>query len=235
MKTSIRGDAWAVFIAPLEKICTLEQHHYLMGIRYVIPFVELFIVVGLFVSRMKMTAISMAICMHLFSFYLLATETPFANAAVLIWNACMIFMLYFLFAGKTNEQKIYNFSFNLYGSLILSLAIIGGLIEQDFFPQNKIDLMQSNHTQQFIYMKQTEKNRLPLYLQHFTSKDMDNAYNKLSVTNWCAHETKTTTLLSNKQLLKVCSILKTYCGSDANLFLSLEGTNNNALAYTNEN
>ncbi|HEX7415430.1 MAG TPA: hypothetical protein VF411_15410 [Bacteroidia bacterium] len=233
LKTSINGDAWLAFIAPLEKICTPEQHHYLMGIRYVVPFIELFIVVGLFVPRMKMAAISMAISMHLFSFYLLAAETPFANATVLIWNVCMIFLLYFLFAGKTTEQKIYNFSFNLYGLLILSLALIGGLVEQDFFPQNKIDLMQSNHTQQFIYMKQTKKNHLPLYLQHFTSTDMGNAYSKLSVTNWCAHETKTTTLLSNKQLLIVCGALKTYCGNDANLLLSLEETKNNAIAYTN--
>jgi hypothetical protein len=225
LQTSINGSVWLQFIAPLEKICTPEQYKYILEIRYIIPFVEFFVVVGLFVNRVKTAAIVVGVCLHLFSFCLLLAETPYANAAVLIWNVCMVFLLYFLFAGKTTEQKIYTFSFNLYGTLILLVAIFGGLVKQDLFPENKIDLMQSNTNEQFVYMKQNEKNKLPLYVQYFTSSSSDNIYTRLSVTKWCANETKTHPVLNNGQLLKVCNALKARCGSNADITLSIEDNN----------
>ncbi len=230
LRTSVNGDTWLQFIAPLEKICTPEQHKYLLGIRYIVPFVELFIVLGLFVHRFKTAAIVIGISLHAFSFCLLLAQTPYANAAVLIWNVCMIFLLYFLFAGKTAEQKIYAFSFNLYGSLVLTVAVVGGLIKQDLFPENKVDLMQSNNTQQFIYLKQNEKTKLPLYLQYFTTNNTDNEYAKLSVTNWCGNETKTQQVLSNKQMLRVCNTVKSYCGTNIDIVLSVEEKKNDEIA-----
>ena len=230
LRTSVNGDVWLQFIAPLERICTPEQHKYLLGIRYIVPFVELFVVLGLFVYRFKTAAIVIGISLHVFSFCLLLAQTPYANAAVLIWNVCMIFLLYFLFAGKTAEQKIYAFSFNLYGSFILAVGVVGGLIKQDLFPENKVDLMQSNNTQQFIYLKQNEKNKLPLYLQYFTTNNIDNEYVKLSVTNWCGNETKTQQVLSNKQILKVCNTVKGYCGTNIDIVLSMEEKRNDEIA-----
>ncbi len=230
LKTSIDGNVWLQFIAPLERVCTPEQHKYILGIRYIVPLIEVFVVLGLFVHRLKMAAIVIGISLHLFSFCLLLAETPYANGVILIWNVCMMFLLYFLFAGKTNEQKIYAFSFNLYGTLILLAAVFGGLVKQDFFPENKIDLMQSNTTQQFIYIKQSEKNRLPLYVQYFTANNLDTDYARLSVTNWCANETKTQPVLSKKQLLKVCNSLKNYCDTNIDIVLSVEEKRNNKIA-----
>jgi hypothetical protein len=230
LKTSMDGNVWLQFIAPLERICTPEQHKYILGIRYIVPLIELFVVLGLFVHRLKTAAIVIGISLHIFSFCLLLAETPYANAAVLIWNICMMFLLYFLFAGKTGEQKIYAFSFNLYGTLILLIAVFSGLLKQGFFPENKIDLMQSNTTQQFIYIKQSEKNKLPLYVQYFTTNNLDNNYTQLSVTNWCADETKTQPVLSTKQLLKVCSSLKNYCDINIDVVLSVEEKKNNEIA-----
>ncbi|HXD93404.1 MAG TPA: hypothetical protein VNX01_09330 [Bacteroidia bacterium] len=230
LQTSVNGNVWLQFIAPLEKICTPEQHKYILGIRYAVPFIELFVVVSLFVNRIKMAAIVIGICLHLFSFCLLLAETPYANAGVLMWNICMIFLLYFLFAGKTAEQKIYAVSFNLYGTLVLLLIAFGGLIKQDLFPENKIDLMQSNNNEQFIYIKQNEKNRLPLYVQYFTTNNTDNIYAQLSVTKWCANETKTHPVLNNKQLLNVCDALKVYCGANADIVISIQEQKNNEIA-----
>ena len=158
------------------------------------------------------------------------TETPYANAAVLVWHVCMIFLLYFLFAGKTAEQKTYAVSFNLYSTLVLLLVVLGGLVKKDWFPENKIDLMQSNSNEQFIYIKQNEKNKLPLYIQYFTANNSDNIYTQLSVTKWCANETKTRPVLNNKQLLNVCSVLKNYCGADADIVLSIQEKNNIEIA-----
>jgi hypothetical protein len=230
LKTSIDGNAWLQFISPLEKICTPEQHGYLLGIRYVVPFTEFFIVIGLFINRIKVAAILIGICLHLFSFCLLLIQTTDANAVVLIWNMCMVFFLYFLFAGKTGEQKIYAVSFNLYGTFILFLVVFGGLVKQDLFPENKIDLMQSNSGKQFIYMKLHEKSKLPLYIQYFTVTDTNSAYAKLSFSDWCANETKMQQVLSNKQLLKVCNSLKNYYGTNANPTPYVGGSNNNEIA-----
>ena len=233
--SSITGAMWLQFIAPLERICTPEQHTYLLGIRYLVPFIEMFIAIGLFINRIKTAAIVVAICMHVFSFGLLLLEAPTSNAGVLIWNVGMMLLLYFLFAGKTSEQKIYNFSFNLYGIFILLAAVFGSLVKQDLFPENKIDFMQSNTTEQFIYIDPPEKNHLPLYVQYFTSHTTDTEYSKLSVTNWCANETKTKQVLSNKQLLNVCAVLKTYCGANANILVTLPKEKNKTMAALSAN
>ncbi|HTA63184.1 MAG TPA: hypothetical protein VK835_12040 [Bacteroidia bacterium] len=233
LQTSVNGNVWLQFITPLEKICTPEQHKYILGIRYAVPFIEFFVVVGLFINRIKMAAIVIGVCLHLFSFCLLLSETPYANAAVLIWNICMVFLLYFLFAGKTAEQKIYSISFNLYSTLILLLIVFGGLVKQDLFPENKIDLMQSNTGEQFIYLKQGEKNKLPLYIQYFTVDNIDNIYTQLSVTKWCASETKTQPVLNNKQLLNVCDALKVYCGANADIVLSVDEKKNKEIVANN--
>ncbi|HKC67796.1 MAG TPA: hypothetical protein VKG26_06165 [Bacteroidia bacterium] len=227
-QTSINESVWLQFIAPLEKVCTPEQHKYILGIRHIIPFIELFVAVGLFVNRIKMASIVIGICLHIFSFCLLLNETPYANAAVLVWNICMIFTLYFLFAGKTNEQKIYEVSFNLYGTLVLLLLVCGLFIKQDLFPTNKIDLMQRNASEQFIYIK--EKNKLPLYVQYFTYNNSNSVYNKLSITKWCANEIKTQQVLNNKQLLRVCDALKSYCGTNVDIVLHVEEKYNNKMA-----
>ena len=228
--TSIDGNIWLQFIAPLEKVCTPEQHKYLLAMRYAVPAIEFFVVVGILVNRIKMAAIVVAIIMHLSSFSLLLIETSAASAPILIWNVCMLFLVYFLFAGKTAEQKIYTFSFNLYGTLILLLVVFGGLVRQDLFPENKIDLMQSNNTQQSIFIKQSEKNKLPLYIQYFTSENPDNEYATLSVTNWCANETKTKPILSKKQLVEVCNSLKNYCGKNIDIVLLVEEKKNIEIA-----
>ena len=233
LQTSVNGNVWLHFIAPLEKICTPEQHKYILGIRYVVPFIELFVVVGLFINRIKMAAIVIGVCLHLFSFCLLLAETPNANAAILIWNICMIFLLYFLFAGKTAEQKIYAVSFNLYSTLVLLLVVFGGLMKQDLFPENKIDFMQNNNNEQFIYIKNNEKNKLPLYIQYFTINNGDNIYTRLSVTKWCVNETKTQPVLNNKQLLIVCDALKFYCGANADIVLSIDEKKNTEIAANN--
>ena len=230
LKTSLVESVWLQFIAPLEKVCTPEQHNYLLAIRYVIPIIELFVVVGLFIDRIKMAAIVVAIIMHMFSFCLLLMETSAAITPVLIWNVCMMFLLYFLFAGKTNEQKIYSVSFNLYSSLVLMIAVVGGLIKQNFFPENKIDFMQSNTTQQIIYIKQNQKNKLPLYVQHFITDNMESDFAQLSVTNWCANETNAQPVLNKKQLVKICNTLKDYCGTNIDVVLSIEEKKDNKIA-----
>jgi hypothetical protein len=157
-------------------------------------------------------------------------EMTDASAPILIWHICMIFLLYFLFAGKTAEQKIYTFSFNLYGSLVLIAVVVGGLVKQDVFPENKIDLMQSNCAQQTVFIKQSEKSKLPLYIQYFISENKGDEYAALSVTNWCANEIKTQPILSKKQLLQVCNTLKNYCGKNADIVFSMEEKRNIKIA-----
>ena len=229
-KSSMDSTLWLSFIAPLENVCTPEQHGYLTGIRYIIPFLELFVVLGLFINRIKMAALVIGILLHLFTFCLLLLVTPSGNAPLLIWNLCMIFLLYFLFAGRTTEQKIYAVSFNLYGLVILLLVFVGGIIKQDVFPENKIDFMQSNNQEQFIYLKQQDKAFLPLYLQYFNCVDKNKDYVRLSVSRWCAHETKAQEILNTTQLQKICLSLKHYQGSKIEFVLSVEPEKNTKLA-----
>jgi len=174
---------WPAFIKPFERFWTPEQCAYLLKVAYVVPFIELFIIVGLFFNPTKIAAISFAVLFHLFSFVVLLLQ-PQTEAAVVIWHLTIMLLLIGVFAGKTGDQKNYGFSFGLYPAfiiLIFGIALPLYFYSSDKPLRNKMDLMQSNAGNQYVYISAASKSKLPFYLQSFaTSKE--NEFFKLSVT-----------------------------------------------------
>ncbi len=208
---------WLQFIKPFEKFATPEQCSYLQKIAYTIPFIELFIAVGLFINGTKITAICFAILFHVFSFFMLLLQKPQPEAAVLIWHLSMIILVGVIFAGKTNEQKNPVVTFNFYSTftlLVFGMAAPIYFIMTDKPLKNKIDLMQNNASEQYVYMSEQSKNKLPLYVQSFTSKS-ENEFCKLSVTRWVLHETNAKQILGANHLMKLSLSLNQTYGADA--------------------
>ncbi len=207
---------WPAFIKPFERFWTPEQCAYLLKISYAVPFIELFIVVGLFFNGAKIAAIGFAILFHVFSFVVLLLQ-PQTEVAVILWHLCMILLVLFVFAGKTSEQKNYGFSFGLYPAsvlLIFGLAIPLYFYLNDKPMKNRIDFMQSNNTTQYIYLSEESKSKLPLYIQSFAAQK-ENEFYKLSVTGWVLHETKTKQVLGQNYLMILTSELNKNYGSEA--------------------
>ncbi len=221
---------WPAFIKPFERFWTPEQCAYLGKAAYAIPFIELFIVIGLFFRGPKIAAIVFAILFHLFSFVVLFMQ-PQTEPAVVLWHLSMIGMVFFVFGGSNAGQKEYGFSFSLYPAFTLLVFGIG-LPAYFFFNekqmQSRIDLMQSNNSSQYIYLTGEGKNKLPLYVQSFALQ-RENAYFKLCVTSWSMHETKTKQMLGMDRLMQLTEQLNKNYGTDALVAIPAED-NKGALA-----
>ena len=208
---------WPQFIKPFERFWTPEQCAYLQKIAYAIPFIELFIAVGLFFSGTKITAICFALLFHLFSFSVLLLQGSQTEVAVLLWNLAMMFLIVVVFAGTPSGQKNQTLSLNFYPvfvMLVFGIALPVYFVLVDKPLKNKIDLMQLNSNEQYIYVSKQDKSKLPLYVQSFTVPH-ENDYCKLSVTRWVLHETNTKQVLGVNNLMKLNAKLNETYGAES--------------------
>lgn len=199
---------WPEFVKPFERFFTPEQCSYLVKAGYAVPFLELFICVTLFIPRAKIAAISLAVLFHLFSLLVLSLQTQ-AEPAVIIWHISLCLQLVIAFGGRIPQQKSYTYSFGFYPAAIILL--FGIVLPVYFFiggraVQNKIDLMQHNTGNQFVYINETSKEKLPLYIQSFALQ-RENGYCKLNLTAWMLHETRTRQVLSIHHLTHLNGVL----------------------------
>jgi len=215
---------WPQFIKPFERFWTPEQCSYLQKVAYVVPFIEIFIAAGLFFNGTKITAISFAVLFHVFSFSVLLMQKPQAEVAVLLWHLAMMILVGVIFAGTPNGQKNQTVSLNFYPVFVM---VVFGIIVPVYFVvldkplKNKIDFMQNNAAEQYIYISQQNKLKLPIYVQSFAG-EKENEYCKLSVTRWVLHETNTKQILGANHLIQLSNSLNKSYGTEAIVALPTE-------------
>lgn len=207
---------WPAFIKPFERFWTPEQCAYLLKLAYAVPFIEVFIVAGLFFNATKIAAISFAALFHLFTIVVLSLQ-PLSEPAVILWNVFMILLVCSLFAGRTTGQKSPGFALSFYPLSVLLLCACAApayYLTHSKPLENRLDLMQANQRNQYIYISEESKNKLPLYVQSFALA-RENGYHKLSITAWSLHELKTRQVLSSDYLLRLSVGLSRQFGVDA--------------------
>lgn len=212
--------SWPAFVKPFERFFTPEQCSYLVKTGYAVPFLELFICAALFIPGAKIAAISLAIVFHLFSVLVLALQ-PQAEPAVIVWHISLCLQLIVVFGGRISQQKSYTYSISFYPATVIML--FGLILPVYFFVggktlQNKIDLMQHNPGNQFVYVDETAKDKLPLYLQSFALQRED-GYCKLNLTAWVLHETHTRQVLAPLHLTNLTAQLNAKYGVEGLVFL----------------
>jgi hypothetical protein len=116
---------WPAYIKPFERFWTPEQCAYLVKCAYLIPVIDIFIAVGLFLRRTRLAAVCFGMLFHLFSFIVVLLQGQ-ADIAALLWNSCMFLLLPVVFLGDAQEEKTHVFSFGIYPlfvMLVFALAI----------------------------------------------------------------------------------------------------------------
>jgi hypothetical protein len=226
-----RQREWMAFIRPFERFWTPEQCAYGARLAYVIPYIELFIVVGLFLSPAKITAICFAVLFHLFTIVVQCMQ-PMPEPALIIWNIFMIALLFALFAGNPAGQKQNGFAFSFY--VLAALLLLAGMAPTWYLThkrplENKIGLMQGDAHNQYIYITEEGKNKLPLYVQSFALQ-RENGYHRLCITSWSLHELSTRQVLSPDYLLRFTACLNRQFGTDAVVSILSAGESKQAIA-----
>jgi hypothetical protein len=182
---------WSWFIEPLGKILTPEECGVIYKFGYVVPYLEIAIGIGLFFDLTKRVLIPIAITMHLVILILLSPFFHNYNHTVWGWNACMILLVYFLFAGNT-QSKYRQFAYvREFRPLFLVILLTVCLPALNLF--NKWDsylsanLYSGNSAQVEIYLTERAKNKLPYYVQYYTRNDGGGLY-ALQLKKWAMDE-----------------------------------------------
>lgn len=187
------NDTYPWFIRPLEKFVSDRQMATLHKTGYVIPFIEIFIGIGLLIKSLRFISIPLVILLHVIILLLMGPFGNNYNAVVWPWNIMMIILALLLFSGKTNE-RFFSVS-HLFKMPVFYLIMMLFWILPAFNLVGKwetylsFSLYSGNNNTAKILLSEDAYDRLPLYVKHYVYYQGEQYI--LYPKEWCLNELKT--------------------------------------------
>lgn len=177
----------------LRSFLSFRQFNLLLSIAKGIPFLLVFIGLGLIVSPARYLAIALAVLMHLALFFLLWPSEHQQNYALWFSNLSFVFFIVVLFSGKT-KQRYYSptFLFQLPGFyLVVIFALLTPVI--NLFGGNWPDVLSFNEKsgrekKVILFTGGTTLNKIGFYEKNFYHADNGHYY--LDYEKWFEQELK---------------------------------------------
>lgn len=183
-------DTFKWLISPLETLFSERQMLLFYKMGKIVPYIEVFIGVGLLIKPARYLALPLVIIMHLFILLMLGPTGTSYNYVVWPWNIVMIFLNLLLFAN-VKQERFFDISI-LFKGLSFYLVITLMLIFPLFSLNNKYDsylsssLYSSNTNNCTLILSDRAYNNLPYYIRSFVTKNAD--YNILYIKHWALNE-----------------------------------------------
>ncbi len=177
-------------ISPLKQIVSDRQFGFLVRMGLFVPYLLIFVGIGLIIPTIRYLAISLVVLMHLFLLILLFPSSQ--NYSYSLWFSNLPFacMSIFLFSGKTKQRYFsptYLFKMPLSYPVFLFFVIMPFFNKKGFWPDYLSSNFKSGNTRAVrININSNIYNNLPLFQRHFCQQKESNLlfeYNK-----WCATE-----------------------------------------------
>lgn len=187
------NDTYPWFIKPLEKFVSDRQMATLHKTGYVIPFIEIFIGIGLLVKPLRFLSIPLVVLLHVIILLLMGPFGNNYNAVVWPWNIMMIILALLLFSGKTNE-RFFSIS-HLFKQPVFYLVMILFWVLPAFNLVGKwetylsFSLYSGNNHNGKILLCDEAYHRLPPYVKHYAY--YQGGQYILYPKEWCLAELKT--------------------------------------------
>lgn len=186
------SDTFSWMISALEPVFSTRQMNLFQKFGYVVPYIELFIGLGLLFRPFRFIAVPLVIIMHVFILIMLGPFGKSYNYVVWPWNIIMIVIDLLLFAN-VKQERFFDISI-LFKSASFYIVVTLMLIFPIFSFNNKYDSYLSSslysantHNCQLI-LSDNAYNKLPYYIRHFVTKNDD--YNILYIKQWAINELK---------------------------------------------
>lgn len=191
--SSFLSETFNWMISPLEDFFSSRQMTLFHKLGPVIPYIEIFIGLGLLFRPLRFIAVPIVIIMHLFILILLGPIGKSYNYVIWPWNVIMIVLNLLLFA-RVKQERFFDISF-LFKGLSFYIVITLMLIFPIFSLNNKYDsylsssLYSANTHDCKLILSNNAYNKLPYYTRNFVSKEED--FNVLYIKHWALEELKT--------------------------------------------
>lgn len=183
-------DTFKWLISPLKTIFSERQMALFYKLGKSVPYIELFMGIGLLIKPARYLVLPMVIAMHVFILLMLGPTGTSYNYVVWPWNIVMIIINLLLFAN-VKQERFYDISI-LFKGMSFYLVITLMLIFPIFSFNNKYDsylsssLYSSNTNNCKLILSDKAYEGLPYYIRNFVTKDSD--YNILYIKHWALHE-----------------------------------------------
>jgi hypothetical protein len=185
-------DTYSWFIQPLSTFASPRQMGFLTKTGGVIPYLEIFIGLGLLIKQLRFLAIPLLIIMHLIILLLMGPLGNNYNMVVWPWNIIMIVLALLLFSGSTLE-RYFSFSILLkvpvfYLVIALFWVLPALNLRNHWETYLSFSLYSGNTHNAKILLSDEAYEKLPLYVKHFVSEEA--GLHVLNPKLWCLNELK---------------------------------------------
>ncbi len=180
-------------IEPLKTLFTERQFLFFIKFATSIPYLLLFIGLGLIIVPIRYLAITLGCLIHISLFILLFPSKTNQSYALWFMNNVFLIILFVLFSGKTKQR--YFSPAILFQKPIFYFVIIVFFILPTFnlFNKGAINLLctikNGNEDNLTLSFTKIQYKQLPLYVKHFCAQ-LDTLY-VLDYNEWCLSELKT--------------------------------------------
>ncbi len=185
-------DTFKWIISPLANIFSERQMILFYKLGKIVPYIEMFIGIGLLIKPARYIVLPLVIIMHIFILLMIGPTGTSWNYVVWPWNIIMILLNLLLFAN-VKQERFFDISI-LFKGLSFYLVITLMFIFPIFSLNNKYDsylsssLYSSNTHNCKLILSDRAYNNLPFYIRSFVTKDAD--YNILHIKYWALNELK---------------------------------------------
>lgn len=177
-------------IEPLRNLMSGRQFLFFKKMGVLAPYFLMFIGLAFTISPLRYLAITLAVCMHLALFIFLFPSEKNANYALWLSNLTFVFLLAFLFSGKT-KQRYFSPTFLFKKPLFYVVALLF-IIMPSFNMVNKwpdylsANFKSGNNSTAVIKLSEAARSKLPMYQRYFCVPT-EGGY-IFDFNAWCGHE-----------------------------------------------
>lgn len=187
------SDTFPWIIEPMKDILSSKQLALLTRFGKLVPYIELFIGLGLLIKPFRFIAIPLIVVMHVFILLMLGPAGRSFNYVVWPWNLVMIGLCLLLY-GNTPRERFFDSSVLLkqvpfYAVLIVMLALPSLSLVNKYDSYLSSSLYSGNTHGCKLILSDKAYQKLPLYIRAYVITNTD--YNQLYIKQWAMAELNT--------------------------------------------
>lgn len=203
-------------IEPLRNLMSGRQFLFFKKMGVLAPYLLMFIGVGFTISPLRYLAITLAVSMHLALFIFLFPSEKNTNYALWLSNLTFVFLLAFLFSGKTKQRYFsptFLFKKPLFYIVTLLFIIMPAFNVVNMWPDYLSSNFKSgNNSTAIIKLSEAARNKLPMYQRYFCVP-VEGGYS-FNFNAWCGHELHSGCYPDDRVFNSIYEQLRQLTGSD---------------------
>lgn len=203
-------------IAPLQGLMSERQFAFFNRLGAAVPYILMFIGIGLIVSPVRYLAITLAVFMHVLLLVFLFPSSKNQNYALWFSNLSCIFLLLLLFSGKT-KQRYYSPTFLLevpfFYPVVLLFLVMPVLNTANRWPDFlSFNFRSGNSNSALISVSMASAEEMPLYLRSYCEPNY--TFMTFNYERWCREELHVDCYPEEPVFREIYQYLKSTGGAD---------------------